>query len=137
MKMIKITTQNEIFVLDFPEGNRSEQNKILRNHIGPECEYLEHVMARRLYGVLGASNRVTSAPGECVSMLIDEEGLLHKLPVNPTGSYLYMTDIHGCPIVGNILIIGEVYTGDGIDFCGMSDDQFNRLYPKLKKILEG
>ncbi|MFR0944465.1 MAG: hypothetical protein ACLSFU_07095 [Dorea sp.] len=36
--------------------------------------------------------------------------------------------------MGNILIVGEVWTGDGIDFCGMSEQQFNLLYPKLEEL---
>lgn len=36
MKMIKITTGNQISVHDFPEGSFEEQNKSLRDYIGPE-----------------------------------------------------------------------------------------------------
>lgn len=71
---------------------------------------------------------------DCVSMLIDEDGLHHDLDVNYVGSFLYETDKHGNPIVGDILIVGEVWTGDGIDFCGMSEQQFNLLYPKLEEL---
>ena len=46
-------------------------------------------------------------PGECVSMLIDEEGRLKPNRANLIGSYLYEYDKHGCPILGNILFIGE------------------------------
>ena len=67
-------------------------------------------------------------------MLIDEEGLYHDLDDNMVGSYLYETDRHGHVIAGNILIVGEVWTGDGIGFCGMSDIQFNLLYPQLEKL---
>lgn len=49
MKMIKITTGNQISVHDFPDGSISEQTKLLCKYIGPECELVEHVMPKRLY----------------------------------------------------------------------------------------
>lgn len=136
MKLIKITTKNEISVHEFPEGNYSEQNKALRKLIGPKCDIYEHVMPRRLYDELGGSNKVGKDKGSCVSMLVDEEGLYHDLDSNTVGSYLYESDKHGCCIMGNILIVGEQQTHDGIDFCGMSEQQFELLYPKLKKLVE-
>lgn len=134
MKLIKITTDNEISVHEFPEGPYTVQNHALRELIGPRCELYEHVMPNRLYKELGGSNKVGKEKGSCVSMLIDEEGLYHDLDDNMVGSYLYETDRHGHVIAGNILIVGEVWTGDGIGFCGMSDIQFNLLYPKLEEL---
>lgn len=136
MKMIKITTDNQISAHEFPEGAYMEQNRILREHIGPKCELYEHVMPKRLYEVLGGSRRVTSNPGECVSMLVDEDDYFHDLEDNMVGSWLYETDKHMCPIKGNILIIGEYWEGTGINFSGMSEEQFSLLYPKLEKIVE-
>lgn len=132
MMMIKITTDNQISIHDFPEGSCAEQNNILREHIGPACELYEHVMPKRLYKELGAP----SARKSCVSMLVDEEGYYHGLEVNLVGSWLYETDKHGYPILGNILIVGEKWEGDGISFCGLSADQFDQLFPKLEKITE-
>lgn len=134
MKLIKITIDNEISVHEFPKGNYSEQNEALSNLIGPKCRLVEHVMPNRLYKVLGGSNKVENIEVNCVSMLVDEEGLYHDLDMNYVGSFLYETDKHGNPIVGNILIVGEMWTGDGIDFCGMSEQQFSLLYPKLEEL---
>lgn len=134
MKIIKITTENEISVHDFPKGSYHVQNKVLRELIGPRCESYEHVMPNRLYKELGGSNKVGKEKGGCVSMLVDEEGLYHDLDDNMVGSYLYETDKHGNVIVGNILIIGEACGSDGIDFCGISDTQFALLYPKLERL---
>lgn len=136
MQIIRISTDNEISVHDFPEGDYSEQNRVLRELIGPRCEMYEHVMPKRLYTELGASNKVGKEEGSCVSMLVDGEGFYHDLEDNMVGSWLYETDKHGHPIVGNILIIGEVLGNDGIDFCGMSQEQFDQLYPMLVKIAE-
>ena len=137
MNIIRISTELLLTVHEFPEEKTScEQNKVLRGLIGRDCSMYEHVMPKRLYKVLGGSNRVTNKPGNCVNMLVDEEGILKGLPYNLVGSYLYETDIHGNYIVGNILIAGEVMTEDGICFCGMSEEQFNLLYPQLEKITE-
>ena len=48
MQIIRIDTGNKISVHDFPEGSYSDQNKILRELIGPRCELYERVMPRRL-----------------------------------------------------------------------------------------
>ena len=40
-------------------------------------------------------------------MLVNESGLLQDLDINTVGSYLYGTDMHGVPIVGNVLIMKE------------------------------
>lgn len=135
MKIIRITSDNEISTHDFPSGNYSEQNNALRKLIGEKCELYEHVMPNRLYSALGGSNRVDrKTPGSCVSMLIDEEGYYHNLDINTVGSFLYETDAHGCPILGNILIVGETWGSDGIDFCGMSEQQYELLYPRLEEL---
>lgn len=136
MKIIRITTDNEISVHEFPEGNYREQNKALKSLIGPECEMLEHVMPKRLYNAFGASNTVKKEAGSCANMLVDEEGHYHDLPVNMVGSWLYGTDEHGYPILGNILIAGEYLNGMGIDFSGLSEEQFDLLYPQLERLVE-
>ena len=132
MKMIKITTDNQISIHDFPEGTFSEQNKVLREHIGFKCELYEHVMPKRLYEELGAPR----TRGNCVSMLIDEDGYYHELEKNLVGSWLYETEKHGHPILGNILIVGERWEKNGISFCGLSAEQFNQLFPQLRRITE-
>ena len=57
MKLIKITTENQISVHDFPEGSFMERNMALRDHIGPKCELYEHVMPKRLYKELHGSSK--------------------------------------------------------------------------------
>lgn len=136
MKIIRISTGNEVSVHEFPKGSYSEQNRVLRELIGPQCELLEHVMPKRLYTELGASRKASRKKGTCVSMLMDEEALYHDLEDNLIGSYLYEADRHGHVIAGNILIIGETHGRDGIDFCGIAEDQFSMLFPKFKKLAE-
>lgn len=73
MKLIKISTDLVLTVHDFPTGTHSEQNDCLRGLIGNGCELYEHVMPERLYTDLKMKDRPTKIPGQCVSMLIDEE----------------------------------------------------------------
>ena len=116
MKMIKITTDNQISVHDFPERSFEEQNKSLRDYIGPKCELFERVMPKRLYNELRGSRE----RGNCVSMLVDEDGhykeILErdaaKAPIKDTNSGVRYTDDYICPNCGKRFI------GTGIaEFC--------------------
>ena len=135
MKLIKISTDLELTVHDFPEGTHEEQNRGLRELIGNNCKTYEHVMPERLYTKLLMRNQPTKIPGECVSMLIDEEGLLKENTPNLIGSHIYKTDEHNVPIMGNILFVGEEWVGDGIDFCGIEEDTFKMLETELKNMV--
>lgn len=135
MKLIKISTGLEMTIHDFPVGTYSEQNKFLRELIGNNCEVYEHVMPRRLYTELNMQNRPSKIAGQCVSMLIDEEGRFKENVPNLIGSYLYETDKHNQPIVGNILFVGEKWTDDGIDFCGIEESVFKELEIQLNNMI--
>lgn len=135
MKLIKISTDLELTVHEFPTGSYEQQNEFLRELIGNHCDIYEHVMPRRLYTNLHMQDRPTKIPGQCVSMLIDEDGRLKENMPNLIGSYLYETDRHGCPIMGNILFVGEEWSGDGIDFCGIEDSVFKILETQLNNMV--
>lgn len=136
MKLIKISTKLELTVHDFPTGTHGEQNEYLRELIGEDCRLYEHVMPKRLYTDLKMKNHPTKIPGQCVSMLIDEEGLLKEGNIpNLIGSYLYETDKHKIPIMGNVLFVGEEWTGDGIDFCGIEEETFKLLELELNNMV--
>lgn len=69
-------------------------------------------------------------------MLIDEKGLVKENMVpNLIGSYLYESEKHGYPIMGNILFVGEEWTGDGIDFCGLEESVFEKLELQLNNLI--
>lgn len=136
MKLIRISTDLELTVHDFPTGTHGEQNEYLRELIGEDCRLYEHVMPKRLYTDLKMKNHPTKIPGQCVSMLIDEEGLLKEGNIpNLIGSYLYETDKHKIPIMGNVLFVGEEWTGDGIDFCGIEEETFKLLELELNNMV--
>ena len=139
-KIIKVSMDMEVTVHNFPQGTIREQNRQLCELIGNGCEMIEHVMPRRLYNELGHTTEIKRKASKCVAMLVDEEFLLKKfllkneLQLNPIGCYLYETDKHGSPIMGNILFVGDTYTGDGITFSGIEEETFNKLYEQLKKL---
>lgn len=133
-KMILITYNDEVKELEYPTGN-SEWSK-LTEYIGNDCSLLEHVQPRRLYTRIGASLEIKGVAGSKVSMLVDEEFSYHcdDDKINKIASWLYESDRHGYPILGNVLIVGEKYEGLAISFCAMSDEQFAIVYPKLKEL---
>ncbi len=138
MKIIRISTDLELTVHEFPAGTYAQQNQFLRELIGNYCSIYEHVMPRRLYTELHMKGEPTEVLGECVSMLVDEEGRLKENEPNLIGSYLYESDRHRNYIMGNILFVGEELTDEGLDFCGIEESVFRILEQKLNAlILEG
>lgn len=136
MKIIRITTNNEISKHEFPEGAWDHRQESLCKLIGNNCRMVEHVMPKRLYTELKQPDTPTHIKGRCVSILVDEEGALKPNEANSFGCYLYETDKHGCPIMGNILIIGEYIKEDGIEFSGIDDMIFKKLYRQCKDLLQ-
>lgn len=133
MKIIKINVQNEISIYEYPKTKVKEE---LQKLIGNGCDIYEHVMPKRLYKNLGCRAEVTNIPGEAVALLVDGEGGLKKNSVNTVASYLYETDEHGNPIMGDILIVGKKWTDSGVSFCGIADTEFERLYKGLEELTE-
>ena len=62
-------------------------------------------------------------------MIVDEEGLLNERDLNPVGSYIYGTMIHGQPIAGDILICKEEYG----NLLPLSEDEAEALAEKLRR----
>ena len=134
-KIIKVSTDLEITVHDFPEGSLREQNKQLCELIGNGCDMIEHVMPKRLYNELGHTTQISGENSKCVSMLVDEEFMYRDNPqMNLIGCCLYETDKHHCPILGNVLFVGEAYVGDGIAFTGIEPEVFETLHQQLENM---
>ena len=134
-KIIKVSTDLEVTVHDFPQGNMREQNRALYELIGNGCDMIENVMPKRLYRELGHTTTVLRENSKCVSMLVDEEFLFRNgLQPNLIGCYLYETDKHRSPIMGNILFVGNAYVGDGVEFTGIEPETFETLHKQLKNM---
>lgn len=136
MNIIRVSTENEISVHEFPTGTWEYRQKVLCELIGNNCRMVEHVMPRKLYTELGHPNTPTRVKGQCVSMLVDEEGLLKTNTSNPIGCYLYETDKHGYPIMGNILLIGEYLENGSIEFGGIENTRYKVLYEQINNLIK-
>ena len=106
---LKITTANKREIIELEDlGYRTLQTEI--------GGYIEMVRPCRL--------------PEDIVMLVDEEGLFKNLPLNPVGSWLYGTDWHGAPIVGDVLILGQSEDPEA-DFVGLSLEQLMKICDAL------
>ena len=102
MKGLIITTRNTMHTADFERPAYKSVGKAVDG-------YIEIVHPRRL-----------EFP---YCMIVNEEGLLRGLPLNPYGSYLYGTEAHGNPIVGDIVILKEGFVNGEPDLVGLSDEE--------------
>ena len=68
MKIIKVSTELEMSVHEFPSGTIREHNKALCELIGNGCDLVEHVMPKRLYTELKMPSSPVKEPGKCVSI---------------------------------------------------------------------
>lgn len=135
MKIIKISTDLELTVHEFPGGTYTQQNNGIRELIGNYCHIYERIKPKRLYTELHMHRELTRIEGQCVCMLVDEEGLLKENEPNLIGSYLYGTDRHKHYIMGNVLFTGEKLVNGGIDFCGIQEPVFKELEQQLNKMV--
>lgn len=117
MKAITISTDSVIEVIDVPSNGAPLYEQIRKAVNG----HMENVYPRRL-------------PAGYV-MVVNEEGRLINLPENPIGSYLYQTDIHGEPIVGNVIILKLGYYDCEPDVVGMTDADVAKIKEILSKFI--
>lgn len=111
MKGIVITTKDEIYIKDLSEP--------LYQSIGEAVDgYIEVVRAMFLN------------PPLC--MVVNEEGLYKDLEMNRFGSFLYGYQMHGNPIMGNVVITAEGYTENGIDFVEPDEKSLTDIFAVLK-----
>lgn len=66
-----------------------------------------------------------------VVMIVDEEGLVKNLPVNPMGCYFYDTNKHGNPIVGDVIL--GLLVGFDMDVIGLGDRDAEQWMEKMLK----
>ena len=107
MKGIVITTKNEMRVQEFSEP----AYKSIGEAVGG---WIEVVRPKRL-----------EYP---YCMLVNEEGVILKLPINSFGSFLYGTDYHGDPMLGDIVLLKEGINSDGErDILGLDEQDIKYL----------
>lgn len=114
MKGVVVTTDLEVRVEDFEEP--------LYKTVGAAVGgYIEHVRPMRLK--------------EPFCMIVNEEGRLHKLPINLVGSFFYGPDFHNEPIVGNIVIMKDGYRNGEPDIVGLDDTEIERVQNSISTLL--
>lgn len=112
MKGIVITTADDVSVQDFtPPLHES-----LGRAVGGYIEIVHPQGLNRPY-----------------CMVVNEEGLIHELPLNRAGPLLYGTQFHGSPIVGDIVIIAEGWTPEGRDIVGIPEECAEKVAQELIK----
>lgn len=123
MKILRVTADMKIDVLDYPTGNLTEQNRALYQMIGKRCELFQVVQPDNMYNTFRLSREITDDNPIIVAMLVDEEGNYHGLGMNPIGSILYGITLHGQPLLGTVLFIGICLGDDNEEtFCGLPDN---------------
>jgi hypothetical protein len=115
MLALKITTNSDVEKIDVQEP----LHKTIRDVLGG---YLEVVHPKRL--------------PEPYCMIVDEEGIIKELELNPVGCYLYETDIHRQPIVGDIILMREKMTVDGILLDGLRDSDVDFLMKDIGRLIK-
>jgi len=118
MKAVTITTDNIVSIVEV-QSNGSPLYKQMNEVVGG---YYENVYPRRLK--------------EGFVMVVNEEGLMKELPLNIIGSYLYETDKHGSPIVGDVIILKLGHFQGEPDVVGLTDDEANEIMNDLLKTVE-
>lgn len=113
MKGIYLSTDNELEVRDFARP----LHKTIGEAVGGYIEVVHPIGLESPF-----------------CMIVNESGLLMELPLNRTGSLLYGTQIHGSPIVGNIVFMKEGYTPEGRDILGLEDTEIDQLKERLRSI---
>lgn len=75
MKIIKVSTELEMSVHEFPSGTIREHNKALCELIGNGCDLVEHVMPKRLYTELKMPSSPVKEPAmqiRCLNTSLSE-----------------------------------------------------------------
>ena len=116
-KAIKLCTNGDVELLDVPD---IKDFHWYADQIG--CDYIEAVYPQGL-----------SEPN---MMVVDEEGLLKEKPlVNFIASWLYGTQEHGHPICGDVLVMQNKLTPEGLDIVGIPEEEARALLKELANML--
>lgn len=112
MKGVFVSTDSKVEVLDFGKP----LYKTVGEAVGGCIEIVHPYGLRRPY-----------------VMIVNEEGLLLDLDLNPIGCDLYGTMRHGQPIVGNIVIMKVGYADGEPDIVGLENNEIE----EIKKLIFG
>ena len=136
-RIIGVTTSSK--VVDFEVFGEKDVVDVSKEFIGNGCDLVELVNPQRMHEIKGIKQLRSPMMTKklSVGMLIDSEGLLKDNTINPIGSFLYKTDEHGHPIVGNIVFCGLKYDFEkGILFTCLDDTSYEAIRNWLRIVIE-
>ncbi len=118
MKALKIKSNMGIEVIDLHEDEFEYKFQAMQKAIDCDCIDIVHAV---------------NLP-EPYCMVVDDEGLLVGQPiVNLVASYLYGTLEHSQPICGDVLIMKDEYTDEGLDTIGLEAPDIGNVFDLLVK----
>lgn len=94
-KTLKVTTSGEISMVDVDFNDFRDIQRVVGGHF-------ETVHTKRMDQYFGTP----------MLLLVDEEGVIKELPVNPCGSWMYEVDRHGHVIAGDFILAAPTEDGD-------------------------
>lgn len=107
---LKIDTQSYITKYELP--NEKENYIALQKSI--DCDFIDIVHAKNL--------------PEPYCLVVDDEALLKEKPtINLLASWLYGMLEHGQPICGDVIIMKDKVTDDGIKTVGLEQKDFEKV----------
>ncbi len=115
MKAVKITTSNQISIIDVPKKGRALLDA-LQTEVGG---WIELVSPKSFHNNQYLQGKV---------MVVDEEGICKRKQPNRIGTELYG---NYSSIAGDVLILKYINTEDGMDVGGLTDDEANQLFAYL------
>lgn len=117
MKGLVVTTEKTMRVQEFSEPTY----KSIGDVVGGWIEVVRPVRLKRPY-----------------CMIANEEGVLLKLPMNIFGSFIYGTDYHGNPILGDIVLLKEGINSDGEpDILGLNEQEIKHMCDMVSAVSSG
>lgn len=131
MKAVVFKANGLAMVVDFPEG----EDKLHWYYDTIGCRCIDIVKPYGLEQV--AKMYDLKAYLDKFSMVVDDEGLLVDEPqVNVVASLLYGADDHGQVLCGDVLIVKDEETEEGIDSVGLNDAEVNMLFAAVNSLIE-
>lgn len=110
MRGVVVTTASEISVREFEAPLYESVGEVVGGYI----EIVRPMGLKRPY-----------------CMIVNDEGLLRGLPVNPLASELYGVRYHGQPIVGTAVFMKDGYTEDGPDIVSLTNDEAEQIFKEF------
>ena len=91
-KLVRVSTDLQVTIHDYPEGSYQMQNKALRKLIGKDCDLYESVSPKRLYSKVKVSKKMEKE-GHRMVMLVALRTLIQPKNYPPIDQALYDTSL--------------------------------------------